>query len=200
MSASSALLDRSRGWRPVGQAPLGAAAPLAVGRLVPVGAERNSNMPSRCMNLPAPAPCPPPAHAAAPRKRSRLEDQGRGRKSSAAVVAPSKQIKVADSELLTDWERKRQVGVRWEGGPVQAVSCGEAVIPGGFLEVFFAALWHSLCMHPKAACYSELAQRLHLPTLPVPVPQEYKQRKRLGGSREKETLARLAKFKQVQLL
>ncbi|PRW58227.1 peptidyl-prolyl cis-trans isomerase CYP57 [Chlorella sorokiniana] len=68
-----------------------------------------------------------------PRKRSRLAEQGRGRKSSAAVVAPSRQIKVADSELLTDWERKRQ---------------------------------------------------------------EYKQRKRLGGSREKETLARLAKFRQ----
>ncbi|PSC77004.1 peptidyl-prolyl cis-trans isomerase CYP57-like [Micractinium conductrix] len=68
-----------------------------------------------------------------PRKRLRLADQGRGRKSSAAVVAPSKQIKVADSELLTDWERKRQ---------------------------------------------------------------EYKQRKRLGGSREKQTLARLAAFQQ----
>jgi hypothetical protein len=48
--------------------------------------------------------------AAAPRKRSRLADQGRGKKSSAAVVVPSRQIKVADSELLTDWERKRQVG------------------------------------------------------------------------------------------
>lgn len=51
-----------------------------------------------------------PSLRTAPRKRSRLADQGRGRKSSAAVVAPSKQIKVADSELLTDWERKRQVG------------------------------------------------------------------------------------------
>ncbi|KAL4419176.1 hypothetical protein ABPG77_004899 [Micractinium sp. CCAP 211/92] len=66
-----------------------------------------------------------------PRKRSRLAEQGRGRKSAAAVVVPSKQIKVADSELLTEWERKRQ---------------------------------------------------------------EYKQRKRLGGSREKETLQRLARF------
>lgn len=73
------------------------------------------------------------AEAEAPRKRSRLAEQGRGKKSAAAVVAPSKQIKVADSELLTDWERKRQ---------------------------------------------------------------EYKQRKRLGGSREKETLQRLARFKQ----
>lgn len=53
-----------------------------------------------------------PSVRTAPRKRSRLADQGRGRKSSAAVVAPSKQIKVADSELLTDWERKRQVGGR----------------------------------------------------------------------------------------
>lgn len=70
---------------------------------------------------------------AGPRKRSRLAEQGRGRKSSAAVVVPSKQIKVADSELLTDWERKRQ---------------------------------------------------------------EYKQRKRLGGSREKETLQRLARFQE----
>ena len=53
---------------------------------------------------------PPHLSAAAPRKRSRLADQGRGKKSSAAVVVPSRQIKVADSELLTDWERKRQVG------------------------------------------------------------------------------------------
>ncbi|KAL4431122.1 hypothetical protein ABPG75_006378 [Micractinium tetrahymenae] len=68
-----------------------------------------------------------------PRKRSRLAEQGRGRKSAAAVVVPSKQIKVADSELLTEWERKRQ---------------------------------------------------------------EYKQRKRLGGSREKETLQRLARFQE----
>jgi hypothetical protein len=30
----------------------------------------------------------------------------------------------------------------------------------------------------------------------VPTPQEYKQRKRLGGSREKETLQRLNKFKE----
>ncbi|KAI3433422.1 hypothetical protein D9Q98_003237 [Chlorella vulgaris] len=68
---------------------------------------------------------------AAPRKRARLADMGRGRKSSAAVVPTGRQIKVADSELLTDWERKRQ---------------------------------------------------------------EYKQRKRLGGGREKETLQRLAQF------
>lgn len=56
---------------------------------------------------------------AAPRKRSRLAEQGRGKKSAAAVVAPSKQIKVADSELLTDWERKRQVRrcCRSGGGP-----------------------------------------------------------------------------------
>jgi hypothetical protein len=32
--------------------------------------------------------------------------------------------------------------------------------------------------------------------LAVPTPQEYKQRKRLGGSREKETLQRLNKFKE----
>ncbi|KAL4859368.1 Peptidyl-prolyl cis-trans isomerase CYP57 [Chlorella vulgaris] len=70
---------------------------------------------------------------AAPRKRARLADMGRGRKSSAAVVPTGRQIKVADSELLTDWERKRQ---------------------------------------------------------------EYKQRKRLGGGREKETLQRLAQFGQ----
>ena len=39
------------------------------------------------------------------RKRQRVGPTG---KHAAAVVAPSKQIKVADSELLTDWERKRQ--------------------------------------------------------------------------------------------
>lgn len=42
------------------------------------------------------------------------------------------------------------------------------------------------------------ASQLNTCPPPLPAPQEYKQRKRLGGSREKETLARLAKFKQVR--
>lgn len=65
------------------------------------------------------------------KKRSRLEEQGRGRKSSAAVVAPSRQLQLHDGELLTAWERKRQ---------------------------------------------------------------EYKERKRLGGHREQDTMSRLASF------
>ncbi|GAB4822798.1 hypothetical protein N2152v2_009844 [Parachlorella kessleri] len=64
-------------------------------------------------------------------QRSRLAERPQGRKTSAAVVLPSKQIRIEDAELLTGWERKRQ---------------------------------------------------------------EYKQRKRLGGDRQKATLARLAKF------
>eukprot|EP00887_Chlorella_sp_A99_P005820 scaffold1.g5820.t1 len=67
------------------------------------------------------------------RKRSKLAELGRGRSSARAAVLPSKQIKIADAELLTEWERRRQ---------------------------------------------------------------EYKQRKRLGGAREKDTAAKLAEFTQ----
>ena len=66
-----------------------------------------------------------------PSKRPRLAGTGPGLKSSAAVVAPSRQLQVQDRELLTDWERRRQ---------------------------------------------------------------EYKERKRLGGNREKDTMSKLSSF------
>ena len=66
------------------------------------------------------------------------------------MVAPSKQIKVADSELLTEWERKRQVGVRWEGGLVQADSFGKAVCAGGLSEHCGVAL--RFAVHAAASC------------------------------------------------
>lgn len=66
-------------------------------------------------------------------KRGLLEGTGRGRKSTAAVVVPSRQIAVANSDLLTAWERRRQ---------------------------------------------------------------EYKERKRIGGHRQRDTLAKLQKFTQ----
>lgn len=52
-------------------------------------------------------PTPPPRRAG--RKRSRLAERPQGQKASAAVVLPSRQIRVENAELLTDWERKRQV-------------------------------------------------------------------------------------------
>lgn len=66
------------------------------------------------------------------------------------MVAPSKQIKVADSELLTEWERKRQVGVRREGGLVQADSFGKAVCAGGLSEHCGVAL--RFAVHAAASC------------------------------------------------
>lgn len=48
----------------------------------------------------------PPAGGS--RKRARLEGTGPGTKTTAAFVAPSRQIEEQDRNLLTDWERRRQ--------------------------------------------------------------------------------------------
>lgn len=64
-------------------------------------------------------------------KRSRMDGLSKAARTSAAVVAPSRQIKVQNRELLTDWERRRQ---------------------------------------------------------------EYKERKRLGGRREQDTMSKLKSF------
>ena len=61
------------------------------------------------------------------RKRQRVGPKG---KHSAAVVAPSKQIKVADSELLTDWERKRQASGASTSAPAGAGRSATARVTG----------------------------------------------------------------------
>lgn len=42
------------------------------------------------------------------RARPALEGTGRGQRSSAAALAPSRHMAVADAELLTDWQRRRK--------------------------------------------------------------------------------------------
>lgn len=136
-----------------------------------------------------------------------LPGTGRGARSSAAVVAPSKQVRVADADLLSQWEQRRKVSAP-----------GDCLLRAAGLV---APACMRACQHDRMPCGAALVGQAgrdsdglggglrgldtrrpggdwlpggHPVPPPPPRRQEYKERKRLGGDRQRDTLAKLGKF------
>lgn len=113
-----------------------------------------------------------------PRRRAArsLAGTGQGKRSTAAVVVPSRQIAVADANLLSSWEKRRKVGgvAGGEGARVRVVQPpGEqaehgsqvSLMEGGLLEAACGVALCSLCGPPRLHPHT---QPSHSPATGVP--------------------------------